>query len=262
MTTSDTPRYVLSPEWEHEGRRLALLEQIFDPGATARLTQLGIGPGARCLEIGAGHGSMTRWMCQQVGPTGSVTATDLDTRWISQLDEPNLTVLQHNLLTDDFAPGSFDFIYARAVFEHIADRVNAVPRVCEWLAPGGWLYLDNFSMFTADSSPYPPMPKAWRAFAEMIGRTGTSYEWARTFPKPLVDAGLSDIDAAVNAPVVQGLSPFAEWIGLSLRTLWPRIVEAGIATQADLDAVDQLLTDPNYWDVGPALVGAWGRRAP
>jgi ubiquinone/menaquinone biosynthesis C-methylase UbiE len=35
-------------------------------------------PGWRCLEVGAGRGSMAVWLAQRVGPSGHVVATDVD----------------------------------------------------------------------------------------------------------------------------------------------------------------------------------------
>jgi hypothetical protein len=37
-----------------------------------------VGPGWRCLEVGSGGGSIAAWLCDRVGPDGSVLATDLD----------------------------------------------------------------------------------------------------------------------------------------------------------------------------------------
>jgi trans-aconitate methyltransferase len=261
MTTGSLQaQYVLTPDWQPERARLALLEEIFDPGARDQLTSLGLGPGARCLEIGAGGGSITDWLCRQVGPTGAVTATDLDTRWLERLNQLNLTVLRHDVLVDEFAAGSFDFIYARAVFEHIADRQSVLERVCRWLAPGGWLYVQNFASFPLDSSSEPVYTTAYNAFADLIGQSGTDYAWARTFPKPLIELGLSDVGAAVDTQVMRGGSPIAQFISLTLQALTPRIVDMGIATQSDLDVAQRRFVDPDFWDLAPALIGAWGQR--
>jgi ubiquinone/menaquinone biosynthesis C-methylase UbiE len=200
---AEAPRYALSPEWEHEQRRLALLEQVWDSTTTARLAALGVGPGARCLELGAGGGSIVRSLCEQVGSSGAVTATDLDTRWLDQINEPNLTVTQHDLLTDDFPAGSFDFIHARAVLEHIADRERALERIYGWLAPGGWLYLEDCATFSIQATPNPLYAKAMGAWIEILARTGTNYSWARTFPEPLIQRGLEDIGAEVDVPVLR-----------------------------------------------------------
>src|SRR6476620_6834795 len=84
-----------------EDDRLDLLEQIYDPTSQARRTL--VQPGWRCLEVGAGRGSMAVWLATQVGPTGHVVATDLDTRYLAKLDVPNLEVIQHSILDDPVA---------------------------------------------------------------------------------------------------------------------------------------------------------------
>ncbi len=45
-----------------ERERLDLLERLSDPLSQRHLTALGIGQGWRCLEVGAGHGSVARWL--------------------------------------------------------------------------------------------------------------------------------------------------------------------------------------------------------
>src|SRR4029077_20750563 len=94
-----------------EDERLDLLEQLFDPGSRRRRDL--VQPGWRCLEVGAGRGSMATWLAERVGPSGQVVATDLDTRSLDRLDLPNLQVVQHNIVDDPLdalGPGSFDLV--------------------------------------------------------------------------------------------------------------------------------------------------------
>ena len=65
-----------------ERERLALLTQFADPITTRRLTDLGVGRGWRCLEVGAGNGSIARWLASRVGSEGRVVATDLNPRFL------------------------------------------------------------------------------------------------------------------------------------------------------------------------------------
>ena len=81
-----------------EDERLDLLEQIYDP--VSRRRRALVQPGWRCLEVGAGRGSMAVWLAEQVGATGHVVATDVDTRYLSRLELPNLEVIEHNILED------------------------------------------------------------------------------------------------------------------------------------------------------------------
>jgi protein-L-isoaspartate O-methyltransferase len=60
-----------------ERERLRLLGQLMNPMTTGRLHRLGVARGWRCLEVGAGDGSVAGWLARRVGPTGRVVATDI-----------------------------------------------------------------------------------------------------------------------------------------------------------------------------------------
>jgi SAM-dependent methyltransferase len=239
-----------------------LLEEMWDGMTTARLAALGVGSGARCLELGAGRGSIARWLCEQTGEAGHVTAVDLDTRWLDQLGEPNLTVAQHDLTAAEspFEPRSFDVIHARAVFEHIAARDAVLERVCSWLAPGGWIYLSDCVSFSVESTPNPVYEKAMRAWVGSLGKTGTDYEWGRCLPLHLQRRGLKEVGSETHVRVLRGGSPVAEFWSLSLEFLRPKIIEMELATAQEIDRARALLADPEFWDLSPAFVGGWGRN--
>ena len=59
-----------------------LRDDVYRRPLVTALHRLGLGPGWRCLEVGAGSGSVARWLAAKVGPEGSVLATDIDTRWV------------------------------------------------------------------------------------------------------------------------------------------------------------------------------------
>jgi 2-polyprenyl-3-methyl-5-hydroxy-6-metoxy-1,4-benzoquinol methylase len=98
-----------------EDERLSLLELLYDP--TTRRRRAIVQPGWRCLEVGAGRGSMAVWLAEQVGPTGRVIATDVDTAYLRRINLPNLEILEHNILEDSLEalePGSFDLVCSRS----------------------------------------------------------------------------------------------------------------------------------------------------
>jgi hypothetical protein len=92
--------YVFDNSWEKERVRLAGLESMLDPGTRRHLDAIGVGAGWTCLEIGGGGGSVVQWLCRRVGEVGKVIATDLDTRFLDALDEPNLEALRHDITAD------------------------------------------------------------------------------------------------------------------------------------------------------------------
>jgi len=144
-------RYAFPHGGADERRRLDLFAARLDPVTKRRIGRLGLAPDADCLEVGGGRGSIARWLCQDVAPHGQVTATDLDTGFLSELSLPNLTVLRHDVRTDSFPEGSFGLVHVRAVLMHIADRMAVLRRMASWLAPGGWLVAEeaDFGMWLA-----------------------------------------------------------------------------------------------------------------
>ena len=75
-----------------ESRRLELFQQRLDPLTIRRIERLAIGRGAKCLEIGGGRGSITRWLSERIGPDGWVTATDLQPGFLDAIDASNVEV--------------------------------------------------------------------------------------------------------------------------------------------------------------------------
>ena len=124
-----------------EDARLGLLERIYDPASRRRRGF--VQPGWRCLEIGAGRGSMTAWLAELVGPAGEVVATDIDLTYLERLEHPNVSVRQHDILSDSLEllePGSFDVVCSRLTLFHlVGHQQEAVRRMVQCLRPGGWL---------------------------------------------------------------------------------------------------------------------------
>jgi tRNA A58 N-methylase Trm61 len=89
-----------------ESERLALLERARDPGTIRRLEALGVTSGWRCLEMGAGRGSITRWLAERAGPTGSVVAADIDTRFLTDMPG-NVSVQQLDIRSDELDAGAY-----------------------------------------------------------------------------------------------------------------------------------------------------------
>ena len=123
-----------------EDERLSLLEQLYDPVSRRRRAM--IQPGWRCLEIAAGRGSMAAWMAEQVGPTGHVVASDIDTGYLQKLDLPNLEVREHDILEDpldELGPGSFDLVGSRLALFHLVGRQEQAIRQMVELPSSGRL---------------------------------------------------------------------------------------------------------------------------
>jgi precorrin-6B methylase 2 len=69
--------------------------------------------GWACWEIGAGGGSIASWLAKQVGPTGSVLATDIDPRFIPASELAHLEVVRHDVTADAIPEARYHLIHAR-----------------------------------------------------------------------------------------------------------------------------------------------------
>ncbi|MBL7496924.1 methyltransferase domain-containing protein [Frankia sp. CNm7] len=260
------PRYaddVLGGPDEAERLRLAAMAEVCDPTTTRVLDELGVAAGWRCLEVGAGAGSIAAWLADRVAAAGHVVATDIDTSHLADLaaSRANLTVLRHDV-TRDPAPdgGPFDLVHARFVLEHLPEREEVLDRLVAWLKPGGVLVLESIAEFPVDSSPHPPFRAAMRGIGEALARTiGTDSGWARGFPGPLRDRRLVDVGTAVHLPATGGANASARCWTLTLTRLRPRIRELDLASEDTLDEALAQLADPAFFDLAFATVIAWGR---
>ena len=130
--------YILDRSWAPERRRLTLQEQSLDPMTFDHLERIGVQPGWRCLEVGAGAGSVVSWLAGRVGASGKVVALDIDTKLIDHLDGPVVEVRTQDLMTADLSEG-FDLVHCRLVLGHLPEKDKALHRLHAAVLPGGWM---------------------------------------------------------------------------------------------------------------------------
>ena len=96
-------------------------------------------PGARVLDLGCGDGApITRLLVRE---GFAVTALDSSAEMIRRLRAgcPGVTAQRERAEEARFPAGSFEAVVAWGVLFHLsaADQRSLIPRVAEWLAPGG-----------------------------------------------------------------------------------------------------------------------------
>src|SRR5262249_18498056 len=155
-----------------ERERLALWEHIEDACSQRHLAALGIQQGWRCLEVGAGHGSIVCWLAEQVGPQGRVVATDINPRFLTARQWPNVEVRQHDIRSDPLEAGRYDLAHCRAVLAHMPDPQLVVGRMVEALRSGGWLLIDEADLSSGRAGDVnPPLAGAFdRAYPAIPSR--------------------------------------------------------------------------------------------
>ena len=239
-----------------EGKRLSLLESIFDP--TSRRRRSLVKPGWRCLEIGAGRGSMAVWLAQQVGEKGQVVATDLDVTYLERLHLPNLDVRRHNILEDPIETlglGSFDMVSLRLVLFWLVDRQEeAIRRIVQCVRPGGWLVDEDGDWGTVvPANPFHPMyeryQQVWKK-GEWWAHRGYDPEFGRKLPALFERCGLRDIRHEASTEVLRATSPWGQWWLETLEVMRATDEAAGVLTEARRKEYDVLTTpwsDASFW---------------
>jgi 2-polyprenyl-3-methyl-5-hydroxy-6-metoxy-1,4-benzoquinol methylase len=243
-----------------EHRRLRMIEAAFDAFTIAHLERLGLAEGWRCLELGAGAGSIAAWMAERAGAP-NVVATELRPEFVTRAEELGVRVLRHDVTVDQPPGEGFDVIHARAVLEHVTSRDQVIGRLADWLAPGGWLLVEDLTFVPAIATR-PVLRRAEEALIELLARTvGTDLTWARSLPVPLERAGLTETAAEVFGPVLRGGgSPFATAIETTMLAAWPAMVAAGTVTAGELAELRAQYADPSLADCSIFLVAGRGRR--
>jgi ubiquinone/menaquinone biosynthesis C-methylase UbiE len=243
---------------------LGALGAMMDEFTIARLNKIGVAPDARCLEVGAGAGTIAVWLAEQVGPTGSVIATDLKPQHVPA--HPRLTVLQHNVVTDPLPEGPFDIIHARAVLQHLPQRHAVLAKLAGALAPGGALIVEEMEAGWSRSVLATPDPRAFEIFAEyekaltqVLVSAGNDQTWNRLKHAAMIDLGLEDVDTQ------SWQGSFAGGTGVCLLAyagsaeLRERLVEAGMKPD-DIDDMRRLALDPRLVLRGIMLLSTVGRK--
>jgi SAM-dependent methyltransferase len=243
-----------------ETRRLFLLQRLLDPETKRILTGLRIRPDWRCLELGAGVGSVARWLGEQC-PDGRVVATDLDVGPLAGAVGPRVEVLRHDVTAEAFPTGSFDLIHIRMLLFNLPARDAVLARAADWLAPGGWLVVEEPDAFPIDSSPYPAFRRAVQAGEELAARTeGMATRWARGLPEYLRAAGLVDLGLSVKIQHAGNGAGGNEFWRVLLTQYGPGLLGTGLLTETELAAALSLFDDPTFVDAAHATVSAWARR--
>lgn len=255
-------RYAFDNDDPAAADRHRYLAEMFDDVTVARLSGLGDLAGRRCLELGAGGGSIAGRLARQ---GARVLATDLNVRHLPA--GAGYAVLRHDLVTEPLPAGEWDLIHARLLLLHLPEREAILPRLAAALAPGGVLLLEEFATtfrHAVLAAPTPADAAAFETYLDvLIGRVlparGNDPAWALRVHAAMIQAGLTEVDTEVHARSWPGGTAGALLNAANIAQQRDGLRAAGLGDDL-LDRVTALMSDPRMVVRAPLLYSTAGRR--
>jgi len=229
----------------------------------------GLRPGMTVLDLGCGPGFTSCELARFVGPAGTVTGVDVNpglldiagqAKTSEQVD--NVAFATANLYNLALSPASFDFAYARFVFQHLTDPGRALQQVRRCLKPGGILcVLDIDDSWTS----FSPATRAMQRFVRQSGQAQLRSRGNRAIGSCLYgllrQAGFEDVQTTI-VPLTStsiGLEAFlglAVMFRLALLGKWRRLLALPLLHQ-----IRRAAKHPDAWGAVGIFVTS-GRTPP
>lgn len=264
-----------SGQSEHETQR-RLSQSALLSGITERLLRAaGIRKGMRVLDLGCGAGDVSVMAAALVGSTGCVLGVDQDPKAVTIAKRRAARAGLHQTAflaapidtLEDLGP--FDAVIGRYILHHLADPAATVRRVAGLLSPGGVIAFHEIAANIPPQS-FPEIPvlrEAGSWLLELFRRGGAQYDAGSRMVEIFVEAGLP-VPRMFEESIVGGGpgSPIYQWLGAALRSLAPKIIELGIATEQEMriDSFEQRLEQAavllNSQIVSSPQFCAWARK--
>jgi SAM-dependent methyltransferase len=184
----------------------ALRDDVYRRPLATALDRLGVGPGWRCVDVGAGGGDVSVALAEIVGRDGRVYAVDSDPAARDVAAESAALFSQVLAITqageDLLLPEPVDLAFCRFLLMHVVDPAVVLARMRHAVRPGGWVVAQE------------PITTAGR-----VGGVALSMPDARhpdvgaLLPGLVHDAGLEIVDAWAEAPAGVGPGPVSDYLG-------------------------------------------------
>lgn len=255
---------VLEPTEDRERERLESIALLTDPATIRYLESFGVTDGWRCAEVGAGAGSIARWLSTRVGYGGKVVAIDIDTQYIKDLRAPNVEVRQQDITTTPLEKGTYDLVHAKILLMHLAEREQVLKQFAEALKPGGYLLVEEADIRSIQtcSPPEPLLTRAASALSTFFYFSGADPGYGLKLMPAVKKTGLlKNIGTDCQLTAIQAGTPEMATISLSLAKLAPVIVQAGLMGKKEVERAFELLEQPSDITIyTPITVSVWGQR--
>jgi SAM-dependent methyltransferase len=174
------------------------------PLATA-LERLGVGPGWRCVDVGAGAGDVAIELGHLVGRSGRIYAVDVDPAARDLVAESAAAYTQVIALTQAveglLLPEAVDLAYCRFLLLHVHSPEAALQAMASSVRPGGWVVAQE------------PITSAGRIDGEPFSMPDARHpDIGALLPGLIRAVGLELVDAWSESPAGAGPGPVRDYL--------------------------------------------------
>jgi ubiquinone/menaquinone biosynthesis C-methylase UbiE len=253
MNKQDTDRTYTMGRSAEETERLIQQSGLYEDITRRFLTEAGLFPGMKVLDIGSGAGDVAFAAAELVGSEGQVVGVDMNEEILEtararaqDAGYANVQFLAGDAQTLDLA-NDFDALIGRLVLIYLPDPAATLKQLATHLRPGGIVAFQevDFTTYSSIARPETPMMNQLAEWGvEVFRRSGANVGMGLDLYSTFVDAGLPEPSLQYTAPV----GGPETWIGYqfianAFRSILPLLEAFGIATaeEVDLDTLAQRL---------------------
>jgi len=196
---------------EADHKRLALLNQIYNPQTKAFISAAGLSGNLSILEIGCGTGEMAIWLAQHF-PDAKVLATDINTEQLAIARETaqknNISNIEFRLCNVVDLPvlqQSFDLIYGRWVLEYIENPQAIIQTIFNLLNPNGVMIYAAISFLNPGffCNPHSDIIMQWMNFLRpQVLPTKLDRDLSTHIYHMFKNIGYQDIQMMIDQPLL------------------------------------------------------------
>lgn len=254
----------MSYTWKHalpgEAERLSLMSDVLDPWTRFHISQLPLEPGWRCVEVGAGDGSVSLWLASQLTSEGHVLAVDIDLSLLPSAQPTNFTSQRMDLTQERLAADSYDLVMARATLHHLPNRHEVLDGLYRAVRPGGYLFVEEPDFYPTLTATPKQLANFWVDFLDWAAVRDIDYHVGRKIPVWLQRLGAENIESNAHTIVHSGGSAFARWWQSSIQEVAPLMLAEGATTQNSLDEFMAFYDDESLWTMSIAWTATTARK--
>ena len=220
------------------------------PKEARTLTWYGLRDGMSILEPGAGPGFITEQLLTML-PNSTITVVERDpalvqksTSYLQGKHDGRLQIVEASIMDTGLPDNTFDFAYARLLFQHLPDPVGAAKEILRVLKPGGKLVIadPDEKLHVWEPPEEPEVAASTERFLEAVAAQGGNRLIGRRLPRILRDAGFTNLDT-------EALVRHSDALGID--TVFPKIdqsfldadVAKGIITEQEKEIMAKSIDD-------------------